>query len=30
MGYNPKKFMKIGDTVICEISKIGKLINIVK
>jgi 2-keto-4-pentenoate hydratase/2-oxohepta-3-ene-1,7-dioic acid hydratase in catechol pathway len=30
MGFNPPKFMKKGDTVICEISKIGKLINNVK
>ena len=30
MGFNPKRFMKIGDTVTCEISKIGKLVNIVE
>ena len=30
IGFNPPKFMKKGDTVICEISKIGKLINNIK
>lgn len=27
MGFNPPKFMKKGDIITCEISKIGKLIN---
>ena len=30
MGYTPPKFMKAGDTVACEIDKIGTLINHVK
>jgi 2-keto-4-pentenoate hydratase/2-oxohepta-3-ene-1,7-dioic acid hydratase in catechol pathway len=30
MGFNPPRFMKKGDTVVCEISKIGKLVNIVE
>lgn len=30
MGFSPPKYMKKGDTVICEIPQIGKLINTVK
>lgn len=29
MGFNPPKYLKSGDKVICEIEKIGKLINII-
>lgn len=29
-GFNPPKFLKSGDTVVCEIEKIGKLINTIE
>ena len=30
MGFQPPQFLKTGDTVTCEIEKIGKLTNYVK
>ena len=30
MGFEPPKFLSVGDTVVCEIEKIGKITNIVR